>query len=161
MFKLKGKRVLLVGLGSRGRAACRLLCDNGASVVAVDCKENDLLRRATEPLTRSVLSTTCSSSARVPGVTVPSSARRERRVEPAEAAPSEPITQRTSVGRSASSASGSAPSASRASSGFSASGSSTSPSAPMAGSISVRSSAISRFAASTSSSISSGLSPTS
>ncbi|GIT05600.1 MAG: hypothetical protein CM1200mP29_10110 [Verrucomicrobiota bacterium] len=26
MFKLKGKRVLLVGLGSRGRAACRLLC---------------------------------------------------------------------------------------------------------------------------------------
>ena len=52
MFKLKGKRVLLVGLGSRGRAACRLLCDNGASVVAVDCKEDELLRRETEPLTK-------------------------------------------------------------------------------------------------------------
>lgn len=52
MFKLKGKRVLLVGLGSRGRAACRLLCDNGASVVAVDCKEDDLLRREIEPLTK-------------------------------------------------------------------------------------------------------------
>ena len=45
MFKLKGSRVLLVGLGSRGRAACRLLCASGASVVAVDCKDNDALQQ--------------------------------------------------------------------------------------------------------------------
>ena len=52
MFKLKGKRVLLVGLGSRGRAACRLLCDCGASVVAVDREDDDLLRRETGPLAK-------------------------------------------------------------------------------------------------------------
>ena len=50
MFKLKGKRVLLIGLGSRGRSACRLLCASGASVVAVDCKDNDHLQRETKPL---------------------------------------------------------------------------------------------------------------
>ena len=48
MFKLKGKRVLLVGLGSRGRSACRLLCASGASVVAVDCKDSKQLQRETK-----------------------------------------------------------------------------------------------------------------
>ncbi len=52
MFKLKGKRVLLIGLGSRGRSACRLLCANGASVVAVDCKDNEHLQRETKPLAK-------------------------------------------------------------------------------------------------------------
>ena len=52
MFKLKGKRVLLIGLGSRGRSACRLLCASGASVVAVDCKDNDHLQRETKPLAK-------------------------------------------------------------------------------------------------------------
>ena len=52
MFKLKGKRVLLIGLGSRGRSACRLLCASGASVVAVDCKDNEHLQRETKPLAK-------------------------------------------------------------------------------------------------------------
>ena len=52
MFKLKGKRVLLVGLGSRGRSACRLLCASGASVVAVDCKDSKQLQRETKPLAK-------------------------------------------------------------------------------------------------------------
>ena len=52
MFKLKGNRVLLVGLGSRGRAACRLLCANGASVVAVDRKENDALKEEANHLAK-------------------------------------------------------------------------------------------------------------
>jgi len=52
MFKLKGSRVLLVGLGSRGRAACRLLCASGASVVAVDRKENDALKEEAKRLAK-------------------------------------------------------------------------------------------------------------
>ncbi len=52
VYKLKGKRVLLVGLGSRGRSACRLLCSSGASVVAVDHKDDDLFRRESEALAK-------------------------------------------------------------------------------------------------------------
>ena len=52
MFKLSGKRVLLVGLGARGRAACRLLCESGASVVAVDRKDSDALREETKRLAK-------------------------------------------------------------------------------------------------------------
>ena len=122
------------------------------------CESN---ARAAAPLTRSVLAITCSNKASVPAGTVPSTARRSRNVRPACAAPTALSTQRTSVGRSASSASGSAPRARRASSGFRASGSATSPSAPMAGSISVRSAAMSSFTDSTNSAISEGVSPSS
>ena len=52
MLKLKGSRVLLVGLGSRGRAACRLLCANGASVVAVDRKDDDVLQQEAKRLAK-------------------------------------------------------------------------------------------------------------
>lgn len=50
MFKLEGKRVLLIGLGARGRAACRLLCKNGAAVVAVDSDNSNLLQQETNHL---------------------------------------------------------------------------------------------------------------
>ena len=50
MLKLKGRRVILVGLGSRGRAACRLLCASGASVVAVECEDTPLLQREAQRL---------------------------------------------------------------------------------------------------------------
>ena len=50
MFKLEGKRVLLIGLGARGRAACRLLCKNGAAVVAVDSDDSNLLQQETNHL---------------------------------------------------------------------------------------------------------------
>ena len=52
MFKLNGKRVLLVGLGARGRAACRLLCDSGASVVAVDRKDTTALQTEAKRLAK-------------------------------------------------------------------------------------------------------------
>ena len=52
MFKLKGKRVLLVGLGARGRAASRLLCERGAKVVAVDRNNSELLKQETEHLVK-------------------------------------------------------------------------------------------------------------
>ena len=52
MFKLSGKRVLLIGFGARGRAACRLLCDSGASVVAVDRKETPALQEESKRLAK-------------------------------------------------------------------------------------------------------------
>ena len=52
MFKLNGKRVLLVGLGARGRAACRLLCDSGASVLAVDRKDTTALQTEAKRLAK-------------------------------------------------------------------------------------------------------------
>ena len=52
MLKLKGSRVLLLGLGLRARAACRLLCASGASVVAVDRKDNDVLQQEAKRLAK-------------------------------------------------------------------------------------------------------------
>src|SRR5260221_5454257 len=45
MFELNEKRVLVIGLGGRGRAACELLCRHGASVVAIDAGDSPDLRQ--------------------------------------------------------------------------------------------------------------------
>jgi UDP-N-acetylmuramoylalanine--D-glutamate ligase len=44
MFDLDNKRILVVGLGGRGRAACQLLRQSGARVVAVDQADTPELR---------------------------------------------------------------------------------------------------------------------
>jgi len=44
MYDLQNKQVLVVGLGARGRAACRLLRSSGASVMAVDQADTADLR---------------------------------------------------------------------------------------------------------------------
>jgi UDP-N-acetylmuramoylalanine--D-glutamate ligase len=44
MYDLQNKQVLVIGLGARGRAACRLLRDHGANVVAVDEADTEELR---------------------------------------------------------------------------------------------------------------------
>src|SRR5437762_6149425 len=46
---IRDKHVLVIGLGGRGQAACRLLRRNGAKVLAVDSDNNqDLQKRAAE-----------------------------------------------------------------------------------------------------------------
>jgi UDP-N-acetylmuramoylalanine--D-glutamate ligase len=52
VFKLEGKRVLLIGLGARGRAACRLLCESRAAVVAIDSDNSKLLKQETDHLVK-------------------------------------------------------------------------------------------------------------
>ena len=52
MFKLEGKLVLLVGLGARGRSACRLLNDCGAKVIAVDSDNSEFLKKETDHLVK-------------------------------------------------------------------------------------------------------------
>jgi UDP-N-acetylmuramoylalanine--D-glutamate ligase len=44
MFKLENKQVLVVGLGTRGRAACELLSRHGASVTVLDNADTEELR---------------------------------------------------------------------------------------------------------------------
>ena len=46
MFEVENKRVMVVGLGSRGQAACELLCRRGAHVVGVDCADTAELHAA-------------------------------------------------------------------------------------------------------------------
>jgi len=50
MLELENKQVLVVGLGGRGRAACRLLRGQGAHVVGVDGADTVRLRENTAPL---------------------------------------------------------------------------------------------------------------
>jgi len=50
MTELTKKKVLVVGLGGRGRAACGLLRRNGAFVVGVDNADSEALRKNTAPL---------------------------------------------------------------------------------------------------------------
>ncbi len=50
MDSLENKQVLVIGLGGRGRAACELLRDCGASVLAVDQADTSDLRRVAECL---------------------------------------------------------------------------------------------------------------
>ena len=50
MLELANKQVLVVGLGGRGRAACRLLQARGAHVVGVDGADTVRLRENTAPL---------------------------------------------------------------------------------------------------------------
>jgi UDP-N-acetylmuramoylalanine--D-glutamate ligase len=45
MHELKDKRVLVIGLGASGQAACRLLLARGAKVTAVDGADTEFLRR--------------------------------------------------------------------------------------------------------------------
>ena len=52
MFNLEGKRVLLIGLGARGRSACRLLRNSGASVIAVDSDNSEFLKKETDLLVK-------------------------------------------------------------------------------------------------------------
>ena len=52
MFNLEGKRVLLIGLGARGRSACRLLKNSGASVIAVDSDNSEFLKKETDLLVK-------------------------------------------------------------------------------------------------------------
>lgn len=44
MYELQNKQVLVIGLGERGRAACRLLRSSGANVMAVDSADTEDLR---------------------------------------------------------------------------------------------------------------------
>lgn len=44
MYELQNKQVLVIGLGGRGRAACRLLQQSGANVMAMDQADNEDLR---------------------------------------------------------------------------------------------------------------------
>src|SRR5215471_4075850 len=46
MFEVENKRVMVVGLGSRGQAACELLCHRGAQVLGVDCADTAELQAA-------------------------------------------------------------------------------------------------------------------
>jgi UDP-N-acetylmuramoylalanine--D-glutamate ligase len=50
MFPLENKEVLVIGLGSRGRAACELLLRHGAKVVGVDAGDNAELREGAQKL---------------------------------------------------------------------------------------------------------------
>jgi UDP-N-acetylmuramoylalanine--D-glutamate ligase len=50
VFDLKNKKVLVLGLGGRGRAACELLVRSGAAVSAVDAADTPELRENTESL---------------------------------------------------------------------------------------------------------------
>lgn len=50
MYDLQNQQVLVVGLGARGRAACRLLRSSGASVMAVDEADTADLRAAADNL---------------------------------------------------------------------------------------------------------------
>jgi UDP-N-acetylmuramoylalanine--D-glutamate ligase len=50
MFSLNNKEVLVIGLGGRGRAACELLCRQGAKVVGVDALDTADLRQSAEKL---------------------------------------------------------------------------------------------------------------
>jgi UDP-N-acetylmuramoylalanine--D-glutamate ligase len=50
MFEVENKRVIVIGLGSRGQAACELLCYRGASVLGVDREESAALRAASAGL---------------------------------------------------------------------------------------------------------------
>ncbi len=50
MFDLKNKKVLVIGLGGRGRAACELLHRHGADVIAVDSADTADLRDGAETL---------------------------------------------------------------------------------------------------------------
>jgi len=50
MFALENKEVLVIGLGGRGRAACELLCRQGAKVIGVDAADTDDLRDSAEKL---------------------------------------------------------------------------------------------------------------
>jgi UDP-N-acetylmuramoylalanine--D-glutamate ligase len=50
MFEVKDQDVLVVGLGSRGRAACELLRRQGANVVGIDNNDTPDLRRNSELL---------------------------------------------------------------------------------------------------------------
>src|SRR5437588_9001828 len=50
MFQLIDKQVLVIGLGSRGQAMCRLLSQEGAKVVGVDCDRTPALCEAAENL---------------------------------------------------------------------------------------------------------------
>ncbi len=50
MFEVENKRVLVVGLGSRGQAACELLCHRGAKVVGLDGADSPGLRAASAGL---------------------------------------------------------------------------------------------------------------
>jgi UDP-N-acetylmuramoylalanine--D-glutamate ligase len=50
MYDLQNKQVLVVGLGARGRAACRLLRNSGASVMAVDEADTADLRDEADKL---------------------------------------------------------------------------------------------------------------
>jgi UDP-N-acetylmuramoylalanine--D-glutamate ligase len=50
MFELANKKVLVIGLGGRGRAACELLQRSGASVTAIDEADTPDLRAGAEQL---------------------------------------------------------------------------------------------------------------
>ena len=50
MHELENKQVLVIGLGERGRAACELLRDCGANVLAVDRADTAELRRVADRL---------------------------------------------------------------------------------------------------------------
>src|SRR5262245_50404499 len=50
MFDLENKKVLVIGLGGRGRAACALLRRSGASVFAIDNADTADLRAGAEEL---------------------------------------------------------------------------------------------------------------
>src|SRR5579859_7043220 len=45
MYELQNKQVLVIGLGERGRAACRMLRTSGANVMAVDQADTEDLRK--------------------------------------------------------------------------------------------------------------------
>src|SRR5438105_1037395 len=50
MIDLDNKDILVIGLGGRGQAACELLRQNGARVVAIDSADTPVLRDAAERL---------------------------------------------------------------------------------------------------------------
>ncbi|HVR35104.1 MAG TPA: UDP-N-acetylmuramoyl-L-alanine--D-glutamate ligase [Methylomirabilota bacterium] len=50
MYELANKNVLVIGMGSSGRSACRLLRDRGARVTAVDVQDDAELRHEAEQL---------------------------------------------------------------------------------------------------------------
>jgi UDP-N-acetylmuramoylalanine--D-glutamate ligase len=50
MFEVENKRVMVIGLGGRGQAACELLCHRGAQVLGVDCADTAELRAASAGL---------------------------------------------------------------------------------------------------------------
>ncbi|MBI3191186.1 MAG: UDP-N-acetylmuramoyl-L-alanine--D-glutamate ligase [Pedosphaera parvula] len=56
MFELANKKVLVIGLGASGRAACRLSLRQKAAVTAIDGADNDELRAAAQPLQESGVS---------------------------------------------------------------------------------------------------------
>lgn len=52
MFDLRGKKVVVVGLGASGRAAARLAIARGARVIGTDAKSNDALGAVSAELTK-------------------------------------------------------------------------------------------------------------